>query len=121
MPAIAKFLVLLFLLAALLYVSLRRGDGTNAKSWAIVAISIFLTLNISDVLILPLVLQTMNPSESVVSYGIYSFVASMLSIIGHSFLIAAVFAGRKSKAADIYRNLGGAGVSDDNPYAASSK
>ena len=109
-----------FFLAALIYVSLKKGDGSNSKSLAMVGLGIFLAVQISNFLIRPLISQLSASADFRAVYALYSGLASLMSITGYSFLIAAIFAGRKVSAADIPRHFGGAGVSDENPYSASS-
>lgn len=112
---------LAFLVAALLYVSLRRGDGSYSKLLAIVGLCTFLTLQISN-FVIPIVLaRIFTSSDFRIVYALYSCFASLLSITGYSFLIAAIFTGRKSKAAAIPSDIGGPGVSDNNPYSALSR
>ena len=116
--ALPVFFSFAFLLGALFYVSMRRGDGSNSKPLAIVGLGVFLTLQISNFLIPNLIASTSSNFSA--AYAVYSVFASLFSVAGYSCLIAAVFAGRKPTAADIPKDFGGAGVSDDNPYSASS-
>ncbi len=118
--SIPSIFIPLFLVAALIYVSLQRGDASNSKILAIVGLCIFLALQIASFLMPLLMARTVSGSVFPVVYSLHLVMASILSMAGYSFLIAAVFAGRKSNVSDISRDFGGAGVSTENPYSASS-
>ena len=108
-----------FLFGALIYVSMRRGDGSKSKPLVIIGLGIFLTLQISN-FVIPTLIARASTSNFFVTYAIYAVSAHFMSMAGYSLLIAAAFAGRKPTVVDIPADFGGAGVSGDNPYSAPS-
>lgn len=115
--SIPAILTPLFLVAALIYVSLQRGHEFNSKILAIVGLCVFLALQIGSYMVPRLLSIAVSASVFQVVHPLYLVMASILSMAGYSCLIAAVFTGRKTRATDDSQHLGGAGVSDNNPYS----
>ena len=119
--SVSQIVTIGFFLLALLFALSRPDDGSAARRWAITAISIFLLTRLSGLLVPGLLSVSVGPSEISNYFAVYSSVTSLLSLAGFTFLIAAVFTGRQRVIQGPSAADGAAGVSDNNPYSATSR
>lgn len=113
---VPSVMLILFLIAALLFVIVKRSDQSSAKLFAVLGVSMLCFVQLSGTLFNFVLVQNVDPEDFVLYSGLYSIVSTLFYILALSLIILAVFVGRGSSMA----NQGSADerlpVDSRNPY-----
>ena len=116
-PSIMTFL---FLLGALIYVAAKQGDGSPAKTYAMISLCIGLFLLIAGIAVRIALGQLIAAQDLVVYFVGFSVLSTVVSIGAQCLMIAAVFVGRNTTEASGDVGNERIPVPSDNPYSPSA-
>ncbi|MFK8113484.1 MAG: hypothetical protein AB8B91_14865 [Rubripirellula sp.] len=116
LSALSSLITLLFLVSALIWASTKSGDGSRAKSYAIVGITMLLLLQVFSFL-LRIVLARLASENIAISLAAYSVLSSLLHSVAIGMLLAAAFTGRQSSVPAAEPENEFYPKSSDNPYS----
>ncbi len=109
-------MMLLFLVAALVYATLRRSDQSSAKMLAVTGLGLMLFLRIAHGVVTLAISQWAAASNFTLYHGLYSLVSILIYMLALGFLVAAAFTGRRDSGADEGIGVQRYPVASKNPY-----
>ncbi len=95
---IPTFVMVVFLIAAMIFVATKPNDGTSAKLLALIALGIMLFLEATSIAFNFFVARAIDVDLMGLYYGVYSILSTSFHLAALSLFIAAVFTGRQRRA-----------------------
>ncbi len=94
--AIPSLLFVLFYIAALLFVIMKRSDQSQAKTFAMLGIGVLFFLQVFGLIFRAVLARYFTAGDFILYHGLYGILATVSHVLAMSLLIAAVFVGRSS-------------------------
>ena len=115
--AVPSVMLFLFLIAALLYVIVKRSDRSSAKLLAILGVSILCCVQAARTLFNFALALNFDPEDFILYSGLFSIVVTLFHILALSLILSAVFAGRGFADTSQVPDDEHLPVSSGNPYS----